>query len=425
MRLVLPIGVRFCGRRVGLLTVGMMVLAGGPGYAQVEPDLWGPLEGGPYAVGFGVEFAVDPAGKLDAAEWNWNTTDGRPLRLLIWYPAESRTRADGPPKLTMADYLRTPSERGAASDMWRAPEHFEAYNRALTDWDADVASRQFSPSSEALVASLRALPVRGRPGAEVAVGSFPLVVHSLGRRNYQQENTVLWEYLASHGYIVVVVPQVGPDAGDGRFPQFIAEDMSLQADDMAFAIDHVSAQQRFSVSTIGVVGHSLGGMTGAFLASRRSDVRALAGLDASFGTDDGVALFNSVGWHPDAVSVPILDVYAGGKSILDLSQIDAWASRKIHLAIGSGRPPDMALHVDFQMWPLFLRATAHEDSRVRGARPRGFAAGVLWTAIRATRLFFDATLKEDASAWSLLLESDAVARGIDPSLVTVRDVAAR
>ena len=68
-------------------------------------------------------------------------------------------------------------------------------------------------------------------------------------------------------------------------------------------------------------------------------------------------------------------------------------------------------------------STGHEDPRIRGARPPDFAVGVLWTAIRATRLFFDATLKEDASAWELVLDPRAVAAGIEPSLVSIRDVA--
>ncbi|MHC5065111.1 MAG: hypothetical protein ACYTG5_14185 [Planctomycetota bacterium] len=386
-----------------------------PLQAQEDFDPWGPLEAGPYAVGFRVEYRIDADGVLDAPDWGWEEGDGRPLRLFIWYPASAAEGSGA--SLTVGDYLG-----GEGDSLWEVPAQFAEYDRILREWDADVLSRQFSPSTEALVSEARAMRFRGRMNMAIADGTFPLVIHSLGRRNYQQENLVLWEYLASHGYVVVVLPQVGADTGNDRFPRFNVPAMRLQAQDMAFAMDSMLDNPEFSLGRVGAVGHSLGGMAEAFLAAERKDVEALVGLDASFSTNDGVQVFDAVDWDPGAVGVPILNAYAGGKTILDVSQLDAWPGKKLHLAIGTGRPPALALHVDFQMWPIFLLASGHEDARVRGARPKEFAAGALWTGVHATRVFFDAVLKGREDAWEELRDMEGLARGLKGEVLSMREV---
>ncbi len=387
--------------------------------AQEAFDPWGPLEAGPYSIGFRVDFLIDAEGSLDAADWGWEAGDGRPLRLFVWYPAATAEGENASAGMSVGEYIGGDEE---SATVWEVPEQFAEYDRVLRDWDADVLRRQFSPSTEALLRKAREMGFRARLEASIAEGSFPLVIHSLGRRNYQQENLLLWEYLASHGYVVVVLPQVGANTTDDRFPRFNVPAMRLQAADMAFAMDRMLDSPEFKLGRVGAVGHSLGGMAEAFLAAERKEVCALVGLDASFSTNDGVQVFDAVDWDAAAVVVPILNVYAGGKGILDNSQLDAWAGKKLHLAIGNGRPPDMALHVDFQMWPLFLLATGHEDARVRGARPKEFAAGVLWTAVHATRLFLDAVLKVRDGAWEELRNVDGLARGLEGDVLSLREV---
>jgi hypothetical protein len=204
--------------RIGLIGLVWILVAGQANRIRAQPvpesapalsPLWHSLEAGRYEVGFRVEWLSDDSRTGPGAVRD----DGRLLRVYVWYPA---TQADGA-VMTFGDYLapEPPSER------WRALADY------LDQRDSSTAARQFSPQSPRARDQLRRTRVAARSRAQPAPGAFPLVLHSLGRNDYQLEATVLWEYLASHGYVVAFVPQLGENGGSPTLA-ITASDMTAE-----------------------------------------------------------------------------------------------------------------------------------------------------------------------------------------------------
>jgi hypothetical protein len=250
-----------------------ILISATPAAAQsTGSPLWGALSAGPYGAGFQVTFAVDEDRTFGTA------FTGRPLRLFVWYP----TLRDGVAR-PRSETLRF----GHYLDVEAPSAELEAYNELLRDRDLDVARRQFSPISEERFQALLAAPTRARLDASPSPGRFPLVVHMLGRNDFQQESTVLWEYLASHGYAVAVVPQVGHDPENLRMP-FSADALALQAQDLEFAIGVARQLEFVHPAKLALLGHSSGAVVAALQAGR-ADVQALVSLDGSITHEDGRA----------------------------------------------------------------------------------------------------------------------------------------
>jgi pimeloyl-ACP methyl ester carboxylesterase len=86
---------------------------------------------------------------------------------------------------------------------------------------------------------------------------------------------VLADYLSRRGYAVLRLDNRGVGASTGdRSTHTIADDV----DDMSAALDRLKGQHDLRGVAIGLIGHSVGGLTGAQLAARRSDVAFLVSM---------------------------------------------------------------------------------------------------------------------------------------------------
>lgn len=344
--------------------------------------LWGDLRAGPYAVGFRVDWLIDPSRTGPGS----GEDTGRLLRVFTWYPAVAGT---GRPS-TMGDYLapEEPDERWAT---------LAAY---LDQRDSSTFLRQLSPTNEPAIEILRKTPVPARRDAEVAEGRFPLVLHSLGRNDYQMESTVLWEYLASHGYVVAVAPQLGID-GDRPTLAFEPADMAAQAADLALVLGEFAANPGVDATSVAVIGHSSGGIAALLLARHEPRVTAIIGLEASFGTADGHELLDALDYPYREQDLSVLDLYARASRTRDETVIEALTrSDRFSIALGGEQPPKVATHFDFQNWPLYSVRAGVEDDRGAGARAASWASEVYRSAIRLTRSFLDHHVMEDTgTAW--------------------------
>jgi pimeloyl-ACP methyl ester carboxylesterase len=366
-----------------VLVLSVVAAAGAQASWAQESPLWGDLEPGPYRVGFQALYRLDgtrsyfaqPGGEEGAA----TTLQGRPVRIMVWYPASDR--GVGEP-LTFGDYL----------DVKPRSSHFAQYNRMLQARDKDTARRQFTHANpESLLAILSATATAAYLDVPAAQGSFPLVLHSLGRNDYQAESTVLWEYLASHGYVVANVPQLGPNPLDDRLA-FSLPDLELQLGDLAFALNELRRFPNVDKERAVVMGHSSGGLVALMLAGANRSVDAVVGLDASFVTHDGNDLM--FGWPAFDLSrlrLPVLNCFSAydeervSFTLLDtLDHCD-----RVHMGWVKGT------HFDFQNWPLYSTLTGVDDPRGLGFREASTGKeiylslcreveGFLWTVFNGT-----------------------------------------
>ena len=111
---------------------------------------------------------------------------------------------------------------------------------------------------------------------------FPVVVYSLGQNDYSQENTVLFEYLASNGFIVIAVPQVGISSRKSQL--MIDEELSFESQvrDLEFAISKIHTLDDADDTKVAAAGMSMGGVYTLLAAMRNKTIQLLIGLDPSF-----------------------------------------------------------------------------------------------------------------------------------------------
>lgn len=148
--------------------------------------------GGPHGVGLRIiqqydrarvyRPAVDPV-TGDAAVGE----RARPLQTLIWYPA-----SEGGQRLRYADYVAT----RLTETRFDLPPPERAMLEAR---QANALSRRLGDEAQRLLNS----PMLASRDAPPAAGKFPVVIYAAGAGGTADENADLFEYLASHGYIVI------------------------------------------------------------------------------------------------------------------------------------------------------------------------------------------------------------------------------
>ncbi len=308
--------------------------------STAAPPLWESLGRGPYAVGFRVLSDRDDKRKWLRALGSTTADPGRPIRVSVWYPVDPSA---SDPTMTYGDYLR----HSGPGDFRATDEQLDRLDGE--SWLSDL--RELAPPGQPMFDRTRSLPVAARRGAPAAPGQFPLVLYSGGKGSRADANVELGEYLASHGYVVATVPQLGPSDRElelGSSPK----EIGLHADDIDAALRVLHDLPEIRFDRIATSGHSAGGEAAVELALRHPGVRAVIGLDASFGTTGGARVFRQLpGDAPGRrVDAALLDLRRadGSQGVkLDLAAIDALHWTGVYRAAFQN-----AYHGDFTEWGM-------------------------------------------------------------------------
>jgi len=209
--------------------------------AAMNTPFWNGLGPGKYAVGFRTLYTRD-----HKHTWSKSADPGRPIRVSVWYPALP-SPASAP--MTYGDYLRH-----------TGPADFQPLNDRLDRMDAESwlsDLRELVPDAEKTYARVLALSAAAHRDAPAAAGRFPLVLYSGGKASRGDANVELAEFLASHGYVVATVPQLGPSDQEielGSSPREIA----LHTGDFEAALAALHDLPDIDFSRIATGGHSAG-----------------------------------------------------------------------------------------------------------------------------------------------------------------------
>lgn len=169
------------------VVVASVCAVGAVGCAGVAepPPLWGTLETGSFGVGFRSLVAHDTTrGALEAS--------GRAVEFHLWYPTRERRG----PRMTLRDYVR--QEKGAD-----IPED------SIRRWLASAVSGSRTGIPDTTLATILDSPMQASLEADFMGGRFPMVLWTM-RHETVPAQSVLSEYLASHGYVVASARFVGP-----------------------------------------------------------------------------------------------------------------------------------------------------------------------------------------------------------------------
>ncbi len=259
----------------------MLLLAyfilGPTGVAAVqERPLWAGLEVGPHSVGFRSLWTLD-YGRTFASTFEDGSSYGdrkapRPILVNIWYPARGDA---GSQVMEHREYLEIGTDDPG----------IDALAGALNKYNRDVIAREITgqarerldPGAAAALERLMSTPTAAVRDAPEVGGRFPVVIYHSGHGSSFEDNSVLCEYLASHGYIVLGSAFQRGD-GDG-----------LGTDTRAGSTADLDALIRFAHGLsnadwgrIGLVGHSGGAQHALVYAARPgSAVNAFVLLDTT------------------------------------------------------------------------------------------------------------------------------------------------
>ena len=354
-----------------LLILPLLIGVQGDAFAQSFPQ-WGPLQAGPYEVGFraihtydhsrGYWPKVDHRGQRDTLE------TARPIQISVWYPATPSTDAQ---RMPFGDYIAlkasalgleraTPERRTEAVESLRQGPLSPFFPDGVSDEDL----RRVLGTQTAAIRD-----------AEPEAGPFPLVIHAgfglMGQ-------SVLLEYLASHGYVVATVPLLGTSPAWYHRGEGTAAAYQAGADDIGFVYGYARQWPFADVTRAAVIG--MFSADGLLFQMQHMQLDALAVLDGSY----PAALQEVPGFDLDAVRIPILDMprsdFRASRSMLDSLR---YAERYLVRF-------DSVTHGDFYQFQ-------------RIAHPERAAEHVSYHIIaRYTRAFLDAVLKEAPEAISFL-----------------------
>ncbi|MEM7357321.1 MAG: hypothetical protein AAF657_41280, partial [Acidobacteriota bacterium] len=154
---------------------------------------WGRLQPGQFDVGLRLATFSDSARVEPEAS---PSKTGRGVEIAIWYPASS---GDGHERLQFADYVRhLPQFRQEVSQ------------EALRKWLAIGISGKAGALERRTLEQILAAPMHAIRDAAPAAEKFPLVLWTM-RHDTLVAQSVLGEFLASHGYVVAAARYAGPD----------------------------------------------------------------------------------------------------------------------------------------------------------------------------------------------------------------------
>jgi tetratricopeptide (TPR) repeat protein len=239
--------------------------------AQMLPG----LVPGPHAVGYAVQHhydhsrtyrnKFDPTGRPTQGEY------ARPIQISIWYPAEA---VKNPKYIKYGEYV----DSLATELNFDKPNAFhkqQFLNKIKTqafgpeggdaeDWAR--LERAFQDSCFAI------------KDARLKSGRFPLIIYAPSAASQAFENSVLGEFLASHGYVVAAFPC---NSFDSRWTPSNAADWETLIRDAEFVMEKCRSFPNVDPAKTGVIGYSIGAGVSLYLTARNAHIDANVGIDGA------------------------------------------------------------------------------------------------------------------------------------------------
>ena len=234
------------------LALAALFAVGLTGHANGQSPLWGKLSPGSHAVGFRTVWQLDYSRRYNMTFGNATTyatgKAPRPILINIWYPAKA---ADGDKAMRHRDYLEIRSAEPPLARFSGALADYERgqYAQELPDKPGEGPADR----GKHLLDELLDIPTPSVRDAAAAEGQFPLVIYHAGYGSTFEDNSVLCEFLASHGYVVF-----GSAFQEPSGSSFNVDGKQTSVRDMQFLVGYAKQLSNVDWHHVGVIGHSGG-----------------------------------------------------------------------------------------------------------------------------------------------------------------------
>lgn len=336
-------------------------------------SLSGALQKGSYEVGFRVVHSYDYSRAYKGKQ-------GRPMQIAVWYPANEKTR-----KLKFFEYLDLYlTEEGLA----KPGEKERQENLAM--WKKELAGRVDPPADSEKLLQSETFAARNAPAAR---GSFPVLIYGAGGQGESFENSVMFEYLASHGYFVLASPAAGHNEHKTTVD---AIGLEAEARDMEFLIAQAKQFPEADLARLGVMGWSWGGLAAMLVQMRNPNVDAVLSLDGSIASHED-KIQASPFFAPQRMRVPVMLM-----STRDNAPPVENFIKKVNYAETFLLNLNEISHSDFSSYGFVARNFAASPSEADQRKKQAYEL-----ICRYSLRFFDAFIKGDVSGKEFLTQPPA------------------
>jgi dienelactone hydrolase len=358
--------------------------------------LWGDLEPGPYPVGYRTVRVYDGSRTFGpgpiAARLGPPAQSRRLMSVRVWYPAAPNAAG----RMALGEYLDLRVVDGPVTPTVR--ERIELDLDGM--WSDLCTCRTPRDAADRRLQALRDTPTASLRDAAPASGRHPVVVYSLGHDMHALENVVLWEFLASHGYLVAVTPSVGHRAVP--MEPVGATSAEVKTRDLEFVMQWLGGIPFADLDRVAAGGFSLGGWSALMLAFRNGDIDAIVALDGSFNLPNRVAAVQAMPFfRPSIFALPLLNLRQDEPES-DLSILESLTnSERYDTKIGDLDPPNASHHSFTSIYTFSVEFYPSSGDRDELAG-LSYNRAVFQLVAERVRVFLDAFLKRDAGARAAL-----------------------
>jgi tetratricopeptide (TPR) repeat protein len=271
--------------------------------AQNRVSLWRNLVPGPYEIGYKVAYIYDHT-RIYKSQYDYkgnlvNNDIFRPVQISIWYPA---VRSENAEYMKYIEYVITASTRfdySLLSDTLR--------EEIINSWKEGYKQRGYEDDViNNIVNNVLLRKTRAIKDSQPAIGKFPLIVFCSGGGDVPSSHDILFEYLASHGYLIAAVSSNGFFQGG---PSYNMMDEESQVRDMEFALNYMRDFPSADIQNICSMGFSYGGIINVLFALRNYDIKAVLCLDGSIClADRDKAVKYLPYFKPDRLKIPFMNM---------------------------------------------------------------------------------------------------------------------
>jgi len=219
------------------------------------------LNNGKYKVGFQHYTIIDSTRNYQIKNEFNNQFIPRPIPISIWYP--TKIDDENSKQLTVIDYLEVLKEE----EEWK-----NLPNEFLLDWFPYLGN---TPQNKAHLPEY----VNSFSNTAFLEGKFPVIVYAPSYQASSIENFAMFEYLVSHGFIVISSPSRGTTTR--RLEGGITKDMETQSRDIELLLKEVLRYESIDSNSIALMGFSFGGLSNAITVMKNQNINALVSLDGT------------------------------------------------------------------------------------------------------------------------------------------------